>query len=378
MYWEQIYNSAELTRHIFNQRLLQKKGLSQNVLDLFDPVKPIVLIIDANCTHFVKNIEEYTLVHYVRNEPNIPEIKELLKKLPNVSINLVGIGGGSSLDFAKALMAYRLFPESHRVGYDHPRENFEIPTFKKNLDTLICIPTTVSSGSEASRYALIYFNEIKMPIRNWNIVPSLVIHDSELLSPFKKEQLIYQHFDTFVHALEVFYCKNESSYIAKSLVKPTLDEVRDIIDNSISSNVEKEKLITNLQTKAFLAGNAISNVRTGALHTVGESLASCFKNLNHIDSLYFASKNYKLLTKKFQRQNKLFKRDLDNLNYYRDKISTLISDNKDLEQVGDYEKFLNLVLSDKVLWNKEHFSEIQEDELLNYLQQTWSTLNKKL
>lgn len=374
MNWQQIYNQDNFVRHFFNQRILQKRGLAKDFFDLIDSSKPTVLILDKNCDYKIDNPSQDLITYILDGEPKIEQVEKFLKELPALPLNIVGIGGGSTIDFAKSIVAYRLFPESYRVGYDFPRELFENSISENNSDSLISIPTTVSSGSEASRYALLFFDDIKLPIRHWSIVPGLVILDSEMLKSFNNIQLLYQHFDTFIHALEVTYCKVESSYIAICLVKNILDDVDFVIEEMSTVNESNATLISNLQIKALMAGNAISNVRTGALHTVGESLASCFKNLGHIESLYFASANYGLITKEIQNDNFSFKRDFGNLSYFRDSIKPLITQKKGIEQTESFERFLGLVLSDKVLWSKEHFSSLNEKELVDYLKITWDTL----
>ena len=98
---------------------------------------------------------------------------------------LVAIGGGSTLDCAKA-MAW----------------------FAKGDYKVVAIPTTSGSGSEVTDFAILTHNKIKHPLVDKRLRPDVAILDSDLLMELPKGLIAETGFDVLTHAVEAFTSKN--------------------------------------------------------------------------------------------------------------------------------------------------------------------------
>ena len=84
---------------------------------------------------------------------------------------LISYGGGSPMDVAKAV----------GVRVARPRKKLTqlagiVKVFKK-LPPIIAIPTTAGTGSEATRFAVIYLDGVKQSINDLSIIPEAVLFD---------------------------------------------------------------------------------------------------------------------------------------------------------------------------------------------------------
>ena len=82
---------------------------------------------------------------------------------------ILAVGGGSAIDVAKCIKLFSKKPKGTHY-LDQPYEDTGIP--------LIAIPTTAGSGSESTRYAVIYDQGEKQSITHESIIPDVAILDA--------------------------------------------------------------------------------------------------------------------------------------------------------------------------------------------------------
>jgi alcohol dehydrogenase YqhD (iron-dependent ADH family) len=317
---------------------------------------------------------EYLIV--VSEEPRVEQVRKAVDEMTDRPLNIVSIGGGSTIDFAKAIIGFRTFPEATRIGYDLPREKFESNYFSKDFH--VAIPTTISSGSESSRYMLLFDEHAKVAHRHWILTPNLSILDPTLLKSNTNISLGRQLLDSWVHAFETYISTHESSWLNSmsfNWVNIKIESVLHKLLMDVSPTLDE---LNELQFISYLNGILISHTRTGALHTVGESIASLGSKVSHPLSLFIASKNYDHLTplndSNFSRRpdlgNVFWKDTINNFSafgdFFTDKVEYL-SDSS----VQEFEVFCDRVLSDKVLWEKEHPVQVDAQVLQEYLELTY-------
>lgn len=101
---------------------------------------------------------------------------------------IVAIGGGSSIDVAKCIKLYS--------GMDNIKVYLE-QEYKENDVTLIAIPTISGTGSESTRYAVIYSEGKKQSVTHDSIVPKYAVWDYRNLVTLH----LYQKKCTMIDAL---------------------------------------------------------------------------------------------------------------------------------------------------------------------------------
>ena len=114
---------------------------------------------------------------------------------------IVGLGGGSSLDAAKAIA----------LRVSHPGELAEYESIvggtakiKPNLPPVVCIPTTSGTGSEVNPYAVITNKErnIKFMLMSNFLIPKLAVIDPGYCVSMPKELTRESGMDALAHCIE--------------------------------------------------------------------------------------------------------------------------------------------------------------------------------
>ncbi len=171
---------------------------------------------------------------------------------------IIAVGGGSAIDIAKCIKIYA------RADLRQPYlEQSLIP----NEIKLLVIPTTAGSGSEATHYAVVYYNGEKQSISDSSCLPSAVVMDPSGLVTLPDYQRKVTMMDAFCHAIESFWSINsneESRRYSSKAIQLILDNMDLYLSNDMTGN---EKMLW----AANFSGRAINITQTTAGH------AMCYK-----------------------------------------------------------------------------------------------------
>jgi len=167
-----------------------------------DPTMKRIGRADDVIAHLKKNGIETVLFTDIEADPPVREIDRLGVLYQQEGCDgIIGMGGGSSMDAAKAL--------SVRVTHDGPLIEYEslaggTAKIKGPLPPIICVPTTAGTGSEANTYAVITDTErgIKFIIMSELLVPRLAIIDPDLSKTMPKGLTAETGIDALAHCLE--------------------------------------------------------------------------------------------------------------------------------------------------------------------------------
>ena len=102
--------------------------------------------------------------------------------------SIIAVGGGSAMDVAKCI---RLF-----CGMDKS-QSYLLQKAVPNPVRLLAVPTTAGTGSEATRYAVVYLNGEKQSIADDSCIPQTVLMDGSALRTLP----LYQKKCTMLDAL---------------------------------------------------------------------------------------------------------------------------------------------------------------------------------
>ena len=169
----------------FFPRLILSAELS-SYLDLVEFSNPFFVILPRMRKIFEERISEANCFE-VKGEPTLSSLEILVGKVSEQNDVIIACGGGSVLDLAKAL-----------------KKDLKIP--------LIVCPTTPSTGSETTQYALLIEDKTKNKtlIKTHRILPDVVIYDWSLLKSIPKEQMGYFLFDILGHSFEALVSRMAS------------------------------------------------------------------------------------------------------------------------------------------------------------------------
>jgi len=171
-------------------------------LFICDPTMKEIGRADDVITLLKKSGVETILFTDIEPDPPVWEIDQLGQLYQQEGCDgIIGMGGGSSMDAAKAL--------SVRVTHPGPLIEYEslaggTAKIKGPLPPVICIPTTAGTGSEANTYAVITDTDrgIKFIIMSEVIVPRLAIIDPELSKTMPKGLTAETGIDALAHCIE--------------------------------------------------------------------------------------------------------------------------------------------------------------------------------
>ena len=203
---------------------------------------------------------------------NVEEARELYRK--SASQAIIGFGGGSSIDCAKAVGARIAKP---RQSLSHMRGILKI---HRRLPTLVAIPTTAGTGSETTLAAVITDSETrhKYPINDFPLIPHYAVLDPEVTRSLPRHVTATTGLDALTHAVE--------AYIGRSTTKDTrrdaTEAVRLIFSNLDTACTHGDDMTAraNMLQAAFLAGSAFTKSYVGYVHAVAHSLGGKY-NVPH-------------------------------------------------------------------------------------------------
>ncbi|MBQ8548780.1 MAG: iron-containing alcohol dehydrogenase [Lachnospiraceae bacterium] len=217
----------------------------------------------------------YTVYDKTLANPTIANVEEArMLYLENECEAIVGFGGGSPMDCAKAVGARIVKPKQ------------PIPKMKgilkihKRLPLFIAVPTTAGTGSETTLAAVITDGETrhKFPMNDFPLIPRYAALMPEVTKGLPPFITATTGMDALTHAVE--------AYIGRSTTKETrryaLEATRLIFGNieKVYINGTDMEARKNMLYASFLAGKAFSKSYVGYCHAVAHSLGGKY-NTSH-------------------------------------------------------------------------------------------------
>lgn len=178
---------------------------------------------------------------------------------------IIAIGGGSAMDVAKCIKLYSCAPGNGDNGE-------WIGTFFENGIPFLAVPTTAGTGSEATRYAVIYYEGKKQSITSESFVPGAVLMDPKTLITLPDYQKKATMMDALCHAIESYWSVNstdESKRYSKEAIKGILYNLNGYLNNEM-------ECLSGMLLAANNAGKAINITQTTAGHAMCYKITSLF------------------------------------------------------------------------------------------------------
>ena len=198
---------------------------------------------------------------------------------------ILAVGGGSTIDAAKAVIADRLYGTYDGIGMGERRGMPPIDGARKPL--FVCVPTTAGTGAEASRYYVAYDSHTgaKVHGKSWRLLADWVFLDPSFLQDSPPSLLVASAFDAFTHCWESFLCRGERSWFNDMLSVEGICRLLSALHAVVREADGDALRRLELQYAATLGGIAISNVRTGDMHEAAGALLQ-HSGLTHPETLF--------------------------------------------------------------------------------------------
>lgn len=254
------------------QQVIVSMEVKQQINDICSRhrIKKILLVCDSSFPYLLPR-EEYLGIdtpYVIFNEftPN-PLYEDVVKGVNIFRENncdaVLAIGGGSSIDVAKCIKLFSTMDES---GLYLEQE------YADNEVLLIAIPTTSGTGSESTRYAVIYYDHKKQSVTHESIIPDYALLDDRNLKTLPEYQKKCTMMDALCQSIEAWWSINatvESKEYSQKALAMIMENMEAYLANTVEGN-------RNMMIAANYAGRAINIAQTTAAHAMSYKLTSLY------------------------------------------------------------------------------------------------------
>lgn len=237
--------------------------------------RKILLVCDSSIRflkHFTQKLDKITvpMVRFsdFQSNPLYESVVEGVELFRNEQCDsIMAIGGGSAIDVAKCIKLYSNHPGTGINGV------WLTETSVPNSIPFLAMPTTAGTGSEATRYAVIYYDGKKQSITDDSCIPETVLMDPDALKTLPCYQRKATMCDALCHAIESFWSVNstgESIACSQTAIRAVLDNMAGYLANTDEGNA-------GMLMAAHIAGKAINITQTTAGHAMCYKLTGLFQ-----------------------------------------------------------------------------------------------------
>ena len=175
---------------------------------------------------------------------------------------IIGIGGGSPIDAAKAMWIFYEHPD---FTFEEAAKPFNLPELRRKA-RFIAIPTTSGTGTEVTSFSVItdYETGMKYPIADYNITPDIAILDTCLVADMHRPLIADTGMDALTHAIEAY-----TSTMANPITDGLAIKAIQMIVRDLPASYEGDVTARNsVHLAQCMAGMAFSNAILGVVHSM--------------------------------------------------------------------------------------------------------------
>lgn len=261
-----------------DQKVFSGNGAYKHLPDILKEYAPEKVFLVTGKKSFISSGAERLLKGILNGFPSIhfddfsvnPSVQDVSKALDLCRRErccfVLGVGGGSVMDLAKAV--------SLLATQDGPCEALlmEGRTLPRQIPSVM-IPTTAGSGSEATRFSVIQKNLGRYSFTQESLIPDYVILEPSFTNSLPAYITAYTGMDALGQAMEAFWSIHSTEESRKYS-----EQAMTLVLKNLEACVMKpdDGLRENMLMASHLAGRAINLAQTTAAHAVSYPLTSYF------------------------------------------------------------------------------------------------------
>lgn len=185
---------------------------------------------------------------------------------------IIGLGGCSAIDAAKAMWVYYEYPETKFEDIAKP---FAVPQLR-NKAKFVAIPSTSGTGTEMTGLAVITDREkgVKYPVVSYELTPDVAIVDGEICATMPADVTANTGLDALTHCVEAYVSNIDDNY-ADAFAKGGIELV---FDNLVTAVKEPDNLVArqNMHDASCLGGFAFTNAWLGIVHSLAHQIGAMY------------------------------------------------------------------------------------------------------
>lgn len=216
----------------------------------------------------------FVLFDEVEANPSVETVRRAAEQLKKENCDFViGIGGGSPMDAAKAIALLGC----NTLGHDD--------LFSGRFDTpplpLIAIPTTAGTGSEVTPYSILTDKRInnKRNLSSDNLFPAVSFLDPAFTDSLPLDITVNTAVDAMSHAIEGFLSRR-AIVLIRPLAMESLSMLGPCLKSLAAGHLPSPEGRETLLYASMLAGIVIAHSGTTCVHAMGYPL-TYYKNIDH-------------------------------------------------------------------------------------------------
>ncbi|WP_139492441.1 iron-containing alcohol dehydrogenase [Brevibacillus dissolubilis] len=207
----------------------------------------------------------------ISTEPSVEMVMDGTKVLQEFQPDwVIGIGGGSPMDAAKAMWVFYEHPE---LTFEQAAVPFTMPRLRAKAK-FIGIPTTSGTAAEISNLSVILDEKtgIKYPLADFELTPDLAIIDPSMVSDMPKQVTAYSGMDAMTHTIEAYVAKPRTLFTDALAIEGAA-----ILKNDLVASYKGDlKARENVHYAQAMAGMAFANAVLGNVHSLAHKSGPTF------------------------------------------------------------------------------------------------------
>lgn len=244
-------------------------GNIQIELDQYAQVEEILTQAGFTCSYTTE----------VEPEPTWPSIQAGVKLIQDFEPDwIIGFGGGSAMDAAKAMWVFYENPQYHSLEEVMPPAPLEL----RKKAHICCIATSAGTGSECTRAALIKdpIALKKYSIREYTgkLIPDVAILEPSFAKTCPKSVTVACGMDALTHAIESYVSKPANPFSDAQAIGGFITGFEAL--ELCTKHPDDLGLWTKMLTSSCLGGIAFTNSALGICHGIAHSFGAAY-NIPH-------------------------------------------------------------------------------------------------
>ena len=232
----------------------------------------------ASYTELMASARQQSLtveVCHIPGEPSPQLVDQLVRDYSDFNADVVlGIGGGSALDAAKAIagllrLQHSVMDYLEGVGPELPYKGPAVP--------FIAVPTTAGTGSEATKNAVLSVqgkDGFKKSFRDDRLVAEYAVIDPELLATCPAEVIAANGMDALTQLIEA-YVSTRASEMTDALALSGVGALRDSL-TALYADASDTQAQQKMAYASLMSGICLAQTGLGSVHGLASPLGAFF------------------------------------------------------------------------------------------------------
>jgi alcohol dehydrogenase class IV len=219
----------------------------------------------------LKDADISSVVFGVATEPSVERVRAGLDLLLETSCDAVlGFGGGSALDVAKALAVLAtsgtdVMDHLEIIGAGRPLERPGLPC--------VAVPTTAGTGSEVTRNAVLSGGGVKASLRSPLLLPRVALVDPDLLVGVPRPTIAASGMDALSQLIEPLLSQRAHPF-TDALARDGIRRSARSLRRAYQEGMEDSGVREDLAMASLFSGICLANSGLGVVHGLAAALAA--------------------------------------------------------------------------------------------------------